>query len=414
MRIAILAQHYAPEEVSGAVLATQLAEDLIKKGHEVVFITCAPNYPTGRVFPGYKNRIYSSEIMRGVRVIRTWSFITEKKSFWPRIINFGTFSFMALIGGLFTGDVDIILCYSPPLPLGLSAWLISVLRGIPWILRIEDLYPDAAIATGVIRNPNAIRLLKAVEIFIYRKAYHISLINESFQTNLLEKGIKQYKLSVIPVWADIEEIQTKQKENEYRTRYNLTDKFVILYSGNLGITSSLEDLIEAAKTLKKNHAIRFVIVGEGVKRNQLIEKVREDNLDNIIFLPYQPRMSFSTLLATADMSLVTLNADSARFSMPNKIFSIMASGRAILAICPDDHEIVKLINQYHCGLHTSPGNSKKLVDIIEYAVNNPGLVEEMGINGRLAAEAKFSRQICIDLFETLLQRTYDQNRINTA
>src|SRR5512145_3149033 len=134
MHILLLAQHYAPEEVSGAALATHLAEDLVQRGHQVTFVTCAPNYPAGQVFRGYKNALSTSEIRNGVRIIRVWSYISPSKAFWPRIFNYGSFSLMAFWGGLRAGRADALLSYSPPLPLGLAAWLLGRLRGIPWVL----------------------------------------------------------------------------------------------------------------------------------------------------------------------------------------------------------------------------------------------------------------------------------------
>src|SRR5690349_12751692 len=143
MHIMLMAQCYAPESVSAAVLITELATDLVRRGHRVTIVTGAPNYPQGRVFEGYRNRLYSSEMLDGVRVIRTWSYISPAKKTLPRLLHYGTYSATAFYGGLLAGKPDVLVSFSPPLPLGLSAWLLRRLWRIPWVLQIEDLYPDA-------------------------------------------------------------------------------------------------------------------------------------------------------------------------------------------------------------------------------------------------------------------------------
>jgi colanic acid biosynthesis glycosyl transferase WcaI len=178
MHVMFMAQCYAPEEVSAAVLITELATDLVKRGHQVTFVTGAPNYPYGRVFEGYRNRAYQVEWLDGVRVVRTWSHISPNASFWPRILHYGTYSATAFYGGLLAGKPDIVVNYSPPLPLGLSAWLLSRLWRVPWVLQLEDLYPDAAVAAGMLQNRPAIAFFAAMERFQYRQATHISLIAE--------------------------------------------------------------------------------------------------------------------------------------------------------------------------------------------------------------------------------------------
>ena len=169
----------------------------------MTFLTCAPNYPDGRVFPGYTNRLYRVEWLDGVRVVRTWSYITPCQDFGRRILNYGTFS-ASVFFDAFSGQVkpQAMMSYSPPLPLGISAWLLSKLWGVPWVLRVEDLFPDAAVAVGVLKNRTAIYILARLEHFLYRKAKSISLISDGFYRSLAEKGVPTQKISVAPVWAD--------------------------------------------------------------------------------------------------------------------------------------------------------------------------------------------------------------------
>lgn len=399
MRLLIFAQHYAPEEVSGAVLATELATDLTNRGHQVSFVTVAPSYPRGRIFPGYRNRLYFVETLDKVRVIRTWSFVTERRSFWRRILSFGTYSVTALYGGFLSGRPDLILSFSPPLPLGLTAWLLSRIWRVPWVLRVEDLYPDSAVVAGVLRNRSAIRFLSCIERFLYRRAVHVSVISEGFRDNLRQKGVPDKKMSVIPVWADAGAIGPSPKENEFRSSHELNGRFVVMYAGNLGHTSSLEDVMYAAARLKVHPDIRFVIVGEGLKRESLLEIARSESLSNVLFLPYQPREAYSEMMAAADVNLVTLNRNSSRTSLPSKTFNIMASERPVLAIVPPESELGLLVRQTCCGVIVSPGQPDELAKTIIAMKEDPADLSRMGKNGRKLAEGPYSRDHCVDLFE---------------
>lgn len=400
MHILIMAQHYAPEDVSGAVLATELAEDLVQRGHKVTFVTCAPNYPHGKVFPGYRNRLRSLEKRNGVTIIRVWSHITASRSFWSRIWNFATFSMMALLGGMTAEKPDIIFSYSPPLPLGVSAWLLSCLWRVPWVLRVEDLYPDAAIAAGVLHNRYAISFFKGLEKFLYRKASHISLISEGFRKNLLAKELPPEKLSVAPVWADADEIRPLPKENGFRQKLGIQGKFVVLYAGNLGITSALEDVIAGAALLRSHSDVVFLVVGEGVKKDALL--LQAGGLEQVIFLPFQPRTSMPEMFAAADLGLVTLNANSSPFSMPSKVFNIMASGRPVMAITPPGSEVAELLKTAQCGINV--GNPEIFAQKILEIKGDPMLMNRWGGNGRSYMVEYFSRKKCLDLYESMLQQ----------
>jgi colanic acid biosynthesis glycosyl transferase WcaI len=419
MRVLFLAQHYAPEQVSGAVLATELAEGLAQRGHDVVLVTCAPSYPQGRVFAGYRNRMFQVEDLDGVRVVRTWSYISPRqanwRSFWRRILSYGTFSASALYGGLLAmrrrraesplaGRPDLVFSYSPPLPLGITAWLLSRFWRVPWVLRVEDLYPEAAVAVGALCNRVAIRLLFALERFLYHEATHVSLISEGFRQNLKGKGIPAGKLSVIPVWADPEVIRPEAKENGFRRQYDLQGTFLIMYAGTLGLTSALEDVVQAAYHLKDYSDVRFMMIGEGVKKETLVNMARQQGLENMTFLPFQPRETLSEVMAAADVSLVTLNRASSPFSLPNKVFSIMASGRPILAVTPPESEVAQLIQAGECGVIVPPGEPDSLAGTILDLRSNPGRLERLGENGRALLESHFSRQQCVDRYEEMLQQ----------
>jgi colanic acid biosynthesis glycosyl transferase WcaI len=405
MRILILAQCYAPENVSAAVLITELAADLVQRGHRVSVVTGAPNYPEGRVFLGYRNALCSVESLGGVRVIRTWSYISPSKKFWPRLFHYGTYSATAFYGGLAAGRPDVVLSFSPPLPLGLSAWLLGRVWRAPWVLQLEDLYPDAAVSAGVMTNKQVVSFFLGMEKFLYKHAQHISVISESFRRTLLAKKVPGSKIEVIPVWADPEQVRPLPKQNVFRSTHELNDKFVILYAGNIGLTSCLEDVLLAAFTLRDQLRIRFVIVGEGTKKAALETEMQRMQVPNIIILPYQPRELFPEMLAAADVGLVTLNAGAALSSLPSKVFNMMASARPVLAVAPSESELACIVREAKCGWVVPPASPAELAAVIARASHQESLLIQMGQNARVHLEKHYTRNQCVDRYEKMLIAT---------
>lgn len=402
MHILILGQCYAPENVSAAVLIAELASDLVRRGHRVTVATGAPSYPHGRVFDGYSNGLFSSETLDGVRVIRTWSYISPSKRVLPRLLHYGTYSATAFYGGLLAGRPDVILSFSPPLPLGLSAWALSRIFRVPWALQLEDLYPDAAIAAGVMTNRVLVNFFLGMEAFLYRRAQRISVISKSFQQTLLTKGVAGSKIEFIPIWADPDEVRPMEKENAFRRAHGLEHKFVVMYAGNIGLTSCLEDALGAAEILRDRSDIQFVVVGEGVRKDALMEASRERGLTNVRFLPFQPRENFAEMLAAADLSLVTLNAGAALSSLPSKIFNVMASARPVLAATPPGSELMQIVESAACGWTVPPGAPDRLAEAVVQLKDRESDLVQMGKNGRACLEKNYSRAQCVEKFENML------------
>jgi colanic acid biosynthesis glycosyl transferase WcaI len=405
LRILFFALCYAPEEVSGAVLITELAEDLASKGHDVTLVTAVPSYPLGKIPPPYRNRLLQKEFINDVCVIRVWSSISEDRSAWRRALHQSTYSLFALLGGLFSPPADIVFSYSPPLPLGISAWLVSIFKRAPWILQLEDIFPDAAISTGMLKNKLMISLFHQMEAFLYRHAARMSVITAGFKDNLIEKGVPAEKINVIPVWADSERIKPLPCDNEFTRRAGLGGKYVVLYAGNLGVASCPEVILEAAASLSNMEEICFVVVGEGCKKDQMMRTAGELKLRNILFLPFQPRETYAELLAAGHLHLVMLNAKSARTSLPSKIFNIMAAARPMILIAPPDSETATLVRETGCGLVVPPDRPDQVVREILALKSHPDLANWLGRNGRVNLEARHSRNRCARLHEQMLLQT---------
>ncbi len=236
-----------------------------------------------------------------------------------------------------------------------------------------------------------------------------SLIQSSYKLTLNEQRL------VLACIAQLDSRRPLPKDNPFRRQHGLDGAFVVMYAGALGHTSALEDVLDTAALLQdmpghdpSTPPVRFVIVGEGVKKDALIQEARQRGLDNVLFLPFQPRERFAEMLAAADASLVTLNAQSSSFSLPSKIFNIMASARPILAITPPDSEIAALVAAGQCGVNLPLGQPHQAAEVIRHWQRDEARLQQMGQNGRSMLESQFSRDRCIASFSQSLAHTVDE------
>jgi colanic acid biosynthesis glycosyl transferase WcaI len=407
MHILLVTQYFKPESIGSPIWIHQLAVDLLDMGHRVTVLTGFPNYPKRIIFEGYRGKVFMREQIDGINVIRTYIYASPNEALWSRALNFGSFCASAAVGGLVAPKPDVIYCIMPPLPLGLSAEFLGVVKRAPVVINIQDIYPDIAIALGILRNRLAIRFFQWMERFIYRYAAAIVVISEGFKENLLGKGVPAKKVRVVPNWADPEFIQPGPKDNHFRRRLGLNDRFTLIYSGNLSHNSNLEPVIEAADLLR-DEPFAFVIVGDGVRKAELERRVKAKQLENVWFLPFQPLEEYPQVLTAADMNLVTLNTQAAMASVPSKIFKMMASGRPIMAITVTGNEVHRLVSEADCGLCVPPDDPVSLANALRYAASHPDELERMGRNARRYLEEHFSRPKCVSQIEEILREVARQ------
>jgi colanic acid biosynthesis glycosyl transferase WcaI len=406
LRIVILANYYYPEEVGAGIWVRQLAIDLKQAGHDVLVLTSFPSYPAGVVFPSYKNRLFGREQIDGIPVVRTYTFATTSKAFWPRVLSFGAFclssalqgSWLALTGKL---RADVVYAILPPLPLGISAWAIAKLAGAKLVTNIQDIYPDIAVETGFLKLPRAIRWFSRMERWIYKRSAKIVVISEGFRDNLLAKRVPAEKLLVVSNWADAKAIMPAPRETEFRRAWNSGDRFVVLYAGGLSMNSCLEPVVEAAALLPRE-SYQFIFAGEGVRKDYLIQRARDLGLANVEFIPFQPLERYGELLASADATLVTLSQAATHASVPSKIFKQMAAGRPIVAITNRGNELDRLIATSRAGVVVEPDDPAALASAISELAADRAACKEMGSRGRLYVEMECSREKCVEKIEAAL------------
>lgn len=402
MRILLVTQYYKPESIGAPIWITQLATDLVARGHQVTVLTAFPNYPDRIVFEGYRGKVFLREEIDGVDVIRTWIFASPNPAIWSRLLNFGSFCATAPLGGLAAPRPGAIYCIMPPLPLGISAEFLGLVKRAPVVVNIQDIYPDIAVALGILRGRPLIRLFQWMERFVYDRVAAITVISDGFKENLLNKGVPERKVHVVPNWADPDAIRPGPRDNAFRQGLGVGERFTLIYSGNLSFNSNVEPVIGAAELLQ-DEAFAFVIVGEGVRKADLQREVREKGLENVQFLPFQSLEEYPNVLTAADVNLVTLNTQAAMASVPSKMFKMMASGRPVLAITAEGNEVRRLVTEADCGLCVPPDDPAGLSAALRYAAAHREEMERMGANARRYLEEHFTRRKCVAQIERVLE-----------
>lgn len=382
LNILLLSRYFPPEIGTAANLFFELAKGLSDIGHNVTVITNFPWYNLEEIPEKYRGKYYMRENLEKFEVIRLKFpvFGTKKMKL---IIGHISVPFTTLIAGFLPKKVDIIYVYSPPLFMGISGWLLSRIKGVPWVMGVQDLHPQCYIDQGVLKNKIVIYILEAIEKFCYKKASLITVHSKGNKDQILNfKGVDEKKVRVIQNWIDTDEIKPLPRDNEFSRKYNLNGKFIVTYAGTLSISQGLMSIIEAANILKNREDIEFFIVGDGIEKQKMIEKARKYNLHNIRFLGMQPKHLYTYVVASSDVGLVTLNSKVKTPVVPSKILSIMAAARPILASIPLEGDAPKLIEEAKCGICIGPENPQELAEKILFLADNKEICQRYGVQGR--------------------------------
>ena len=402
MRILIYSYNYHPEPIGIAPLMTELAEGLAARGHQVRVVTAMPNYPERSIYPEYRGRLYATEERNGVAVQRCFVLTCPNRGLVGRLLLESSFIALSLWPALWGWQPDVILNSSPSLPACLPVALLKTLFQCPSVLNLQDILPEAAIQTGLLSNPWAIRLLELLETFAYRNATRISVIAQGFRDNLLAKGVPDAKMVPISNWVDVDFITPRpQASSEFRRRHQLQDKFVVLYTGNIAETQGVRTALRATKALAAYPNIQMVIVGEG-KQLATLEKFRQElGLTNVSLLPFVPRADLPDMLAAADVGLILQKHGVVGFNMPSKTQVLLASGRPILASVPAQGTAAQLVITSGGGIVVAPENPTALAKGILELYHQPEKAVVMARKGRQYALEHYSAKHAIDRYEAL-------------
>ncbi len=404
MRVLILHMRFHPDLTGTGPLVTDLATDLVRQGNEVTVVAGMPHYGAHEVPPEYRNRLYHRSDFGGVDLWRTFVYVPKKPSGFQRSINYLSYTLMSILAGLVVKRPDVILCINPPITVGFSGWVVSLLRRAPMVFNVQDVWPDCLVIIDQLRSPLLIRIFKVLERFIYRVSACVTVLSEGMKENLLRKGVPADKIEVIPNWANVESIRPVKKENGFRKTHALDNRFIVLFAGNLGFIAMLDNVLEAARLLEDDPKIQFLIVGEGNAKARLLQQAKGMGLRNLRFLPTQPRETLPELLGAADLSLVTLNRHLGQLNVPSKTYSIMASARPVLASVPLDSEIAQLIQKANCGLGVPPEDPRSMAQAIRDLAAQPEHLQQFGNNGRRFVEEHLDRRRLTGRYHQLLHR----------
>lgn len=402
MRILFLTQWFDPEPMfKGLAFAKALRE----RGHEVEILTGFPNYPGGKVYPGYGIRPFQREVMEGIPVIRVPLYPSHDTSAIRRIANYATFAFSAAtIGAVAVKPADVMYVYHPPATVALPAMLIRGMRGIPFVYDIQDLWPDTLTATGMVSNRFLLGMVDRWCRMVYRAASKIVVLSPGFKKMLISKGVPEEKINVIYNWCDESQIPKAPTNESLAKELGFSGRFNVLFAGTMGKAQALEAVLDAADRIGgRISEIQFIFVGGGIEVARLQEIARERRLNNVLFLPRRPISEIGEVLNLADVLLVHLKDDPLfRITIPSKIQAYLAVGRPILAGVRGD--AADLVRAAGAGVDCHPENPESISEAVEKLYRMPrALLDEMGDNGRRYYREKLSLSVGVSRFEEVFQ-----------
>jgi glycosyltransferase involved in cell wall biosynthesis len=372
----ILTQYYPPELGAPQIRLSCLTRELHRYGIDVEVLTAMPNYPAGKILPGYEGRLRMHEVMRGVDVRRVWVYAATGKSARRRLTNYLSFTFTALVSALTGPRPDILFVESQPLSLGIVALAMKWLRGVPYIYNVPDLQVDVARQLGFMRSEWFLHIAFAFENLCLRHSWKVSTVTHRFIEHFQSRGLPREQITFLPNGADAEFLQPRPPDAEMLDRWHLHGKKVFLYVGTHAYYHGLETLIDAATLLQNRHDIVFLLIGDGPERERLKQLAADRGLDNVVF-GQSPYMEMDRLYSIAYASIATLRKiDVAKSMRLSKIFPSFSCG--VPVVYAGIGEAAELIEHHACGMTVEPERPDLLAQTVE------GLADDQGMRDRLA------------------------------
>ncbi len=359
MKLLFLTDNFPPETNAPARRTHEHCREWVKKGVEVTVITTAPNFPFGKVYKGYKNKFYQTEIIDGIKVIRVWSYMTQNQGVFLRVLDFLSFSITSFWVGLFV-KTDLIVATSPQFFTAISGYFLSVFKRRPWVMEIRDLWPVFIDALGIISKKAILyKMLESAEMLLYKKSTSIIVVTDSFKKNLVERNIPSEKIAVFKNGVVSDFFTPQEKNIELIKKLKLENKFIVGYIGTFGLAHQLDFILDCAKKIKED--IYFVFVGSGAEQVNLYNKKENEKIDNVIFLPPVEKSEIKKYISIIDVALVNLKkTDTFKTVIPSKIFENAAMQKPILLGL--EGESKEIIEKYKCGLCFEPENEKDFIE----------------------------------------------------
>jgi glycosyltransferase involved in cell wall biosynthesis len=404
MRILILTQYYPPEVGAPQNRLSDLAKRLVKFGHAVTVLTALPNYPTGEIFAEYRGCLMLEEGAEGVRIIRTWIYASKEKSFVRRLLNYFSFALSSLTLGVWkVGQQDAVVVESPPLFLGLSGYFISRFKGAKLVFNVSDLWPESAVAMGVIQNPTLIKLSKWIEEFLYRKAHLITGQTQGIIDNI-QSRFPGKRVSLITNGVDVEAFRSvtqSDQKNTLRREFGTEGRFVIGYAGLHGLAQGLETVVQAALMLSDYRGLFFAFFGDGPEKEKLMRLAHQSRLTNTRFYPAQRTSRMPEVIASFDVAVIPLRKlDLFKGALPSKMFEAMAA--AVPLVVSVEGEARVLVDKAQAGICVEPESPSAMADAILRLYQDQDRRKTLGQNGQRYVAEHYDRHQIARGFERLI------------
>jgi len=395
--VLVLSLVFPPDGVSTAVIMGELSADLRKAGHDVTVITTIPHYnrdleaearqPLDRMWGPL---LYQSEFL-GVRVLHV-GMPRKSGRVLLRLLAWAQFHALSLIASVaLVRRVDVILAPSPPLTIGVCAWLLGCVYRAPFVYNVQELYPDIAIALGALRNRWAISALLALERFVYARARIVTVIAGGMRRRILAKSVPAENVRLIPNFVDVDDMVPLPKDNGFSREHGFERAFVVTYAGNMGPAQGLHTILDAAALLTGEPGLLFLLVGQGSLRAELEGAVNARGLANVRVLPHQSYELVPQIYGASDLCVVPLAGQAGSDAVPSKVYRIMACARPVLACADARSDLAELVQGAQCGVVVPPGSAKELAQAVRDAMRRPAACAEMGRAGRAHVMAHYSR-----------------------
>ena len=407
MHVAFFNRSFYPDTTATSQLLTDLCEDLIRDhGCRVSVVAGVPLLPATHTTAS--RAVVSRETHNGIEIFRARGTRFSKTWFPGRVANYVTYFFSACYAGQRLDRPDIVVALTDPPIIGLAAYLSGKRFRAPLVMAFKDLFPEVTVLIDDFHSDTVNAVLQGVNKFLVKRAAANVALGETMRKRLIEnKKAPPERTTIIADWADTTAVAPGPKRNPFSETHGLADKFVVMHSGNLGLSQSLETLVEAAALLRDVPDLQVVFVGEGVKKAELQERARALALANVTFLPFTPKERLGESFAAADVFVISLQRGLAGYIVPSKLYGILAAGRPYVAAVEDQCEVASLTRAHECGLLAEPGNPRALADQILVFYRDRALAERAGANARalgLSFDRRGQVKRYMDLFRQILFR----------
>ncbi len=411
MHILFLTDNFPPETNAPASRTHEHAKRWVAAGNQVTVVTGIPNFPSGKIHAGYRNRPWQRETMDGIQVVRVWTYITANEGFLKRTLDYMSFMVAAIVASPFLPRPDVIVATSPQFFTPCAAWVVSLLRRRPFVFELRDLWPDSIVAVGAMRETRVIGWMRKLEYFLYRRAARIVSVTQSFKRVLTANGVDADKIAVVPNGVDLDIYLPGPRPEELVRRLRLEGKFVAAYVGTVGMAHGINTLLDAARTLQGRADIVFVVVGTGAEHAALAEQSRRDGMRNVIFVGAVSKAEVRDYWRLCDVAVVLLrDAPLFRHVIPSKIFEAMGMERAIILGIKGESEEILL--ESGAGITIPPEDATALAhSVVELADDRERCIA-LGLKGRRYASENFSRETLAKRMLAELERVRNTGSIH--